>query len=568
MFVRTKEFPGSPKKCIQIVKSVRQGSAVNQKVVKHIGCSEDEKELEELRLLGEFIKDKLLHSNTLPLFSTEELYDKTKLARIQSFSKEFEQKKGKRAVFYTQEDYMVNMSNLEEEARFVNGIHDIYGELFDELNLKSIFKNPARQKAIVNTFKNVVLARIANPDSKKSSVHNLEENFGITLSLDYVYKMMDKLDDEAVEKLNNLAYKTTLTLFGKIDVVFFDATTVYFESFTEDEFKKNGYSKDLKFNQPQVLLALMVTDKGLPIGYEAFSGNTYEGHTLLDAVSKLKAKYNIRSCIYVADSGMFNQDNLKALEERGFDYIVGARIKNLPSSIQQEILNTQDYIDMDNNIKAKEINFLGKRLIVTYSQKRADKDKKDRLKQIEKLEKKLLKHKNPKEFISNSICKKYLQIEEQDKLTISIRQDKVQEDEKWDGLKGIIVRSETLSIQEALSHYSGLYQVEESFRITKHDLKVRPIYHYKPQRVKAHLAICFAAYILVRQLEYRVALQYKKLSLEYIRRLLIDIQTSIVVEKTKRIRYAIPSKISKEAKKIYQIIGLTHQTTPYIVEKF
>lgn len=566
MFVRTKEFPGSQKKCIQIVKSIRQGNTVNQKIVKHIGCSEDEKELEELRLLGEFIKDKLLHSNTLPLFSTEELYDKTKLARIQNFQQAFDQKKGKKTISYTQEDYMVNMSNLEEEVRFINGIHDIYGELFDELNLKSIFKNPARQKAIVDTFKNVVLARIANPDSKKSSVHNLEENFGITLSLDYVYKMMDKLDDEAIEKLNNLAYKTTLSLFGKIDVVFFDATTIYFESFTEDEFKKNGYSKDLKFNQPQVLLALMVTDKGLPIGYEAYSGNTYEGHTLLDAISKLKAKYNIRSCIYVADSGMFNQDNLKALEERGFDYIVGARIKNLPNSIQQEILNTQDYIDID-NIKAKEINFLGKRLIVTYSQKRADKDKKDRLKQIEKLEKKLAKHKNPKEFISNSICKKYLQIE-QDKLTISIRQDKIQEDEKWDGLKGIIVKSDTLSIQEALSHYRGLYQVEESFRITKHDLKVRPVYHYKPQRVKAHLAICFAAYILVRQLEYRVALQYKKLSFEYIRRLLIDIQTSIVVEKTKRIRYAIPSKISKEAKKIYQIMGVTHQTTPYIVEKF
>ena len=256
--------------------------------------------------------------------------------------------------------------------------------------------------------------------------------------------MMDKLDDEAIEKLNNLAYKTTLALFGKIDVVFFDATTIYFESFTEDEFKKNGYSKDLKFNQPQVLLALMVTDKGLPIGYEAYSGNTYEGHTLLDAISKLKAKYNIRSCIYVADSGMFNQDNLKALEERDFDYIVGARIKNLPNNIQQEILNTQDYIDID-NIKAKEINFLGKRLIVTYSQKRADKDKKDRLKQIEKLEKKLAKQKNPKEFISNSICKKYLQIE-QDKLTISIRQDKIQEDEKWDGLKGIIVKSDTYTV--------------------------------------------------------------------------------------------------------------------------
>jgi transposase len=116
-----------------------------------------------------------------------------------------------------------------------------------------------------------VLARIANPASKMASVDMLEEDFGISLPLDRVYRMMDKLDTKAIEKLKDITYKNTASLFGgKIKVIFFDATTIYFESFTQDSLKKNGYSKDKKFGQPQVLFSLLVTTDGLPIGYKIF----------------------------------------------------------------------------------------------------------------------------------------------------------------------------------------------------------------------------------------------------------------------------------------------------------
>ena len=207
--------------------------------------------------------------------------------------------------------------------------------MFDELDLKNIFVNPARNKSSVEYFRNIVLARIAKPDSKSRSVHMLEENFGVSLDLDSVYKMMDKIDDKSIEKLNSIAYSETKKLFDdKIDVIYFDATTIYFESFTEDigddAIRKNGYSKDLKFNQPQVVLALMVTKEGLPIGYELFSGDTFDGHTLIPNLKILRDKYNVDNVVYVADSGMFNNDNLKELEmleEYNFNYIVGARIK-------------------------------------------------------------------------------------------------------------------------------------------------------------------------------------------------------------------------------------------------
>ena len=281
MFVRVKTSPNSPRCSVQIVESMRIERKVRQKIVKHIGIAKDEEELVELKILAESIKRKLELENVLPLFSPEELEKELEKAKNRA-------KEGK----YSDDDYIVNIKNLIEEDRVITGIHDIYGKLFDELNLSSIFAYPSRNKTSIENFKNIVMAIIAKPDSKRASVKMLEENFGISLNLGSVYNMMDKLNDKAIEKLNSLAYNKSRDLLGgKIDVIYFDATTLYFESFTEDEFKRNGYSKDRKFNQPQVVLALMVTKEGLPIGYEAFSGDTFDGHTLIPSLKILRDKY-------------------------------------------------------------------------------------------------------------------------------------------------------------------------------------------------------------------------------------------------------------------------------------
>ena len=578
MFVRVKKTPNSPRSSVQIVESSRVMGKVKQTIVKHVGVAQDERELEELKILATSMKERLEIENCLPLFTPEKL------------DKEIDRAKKRIAEGrYSEEDYMVNVKNLIEEDRVITGIHDIYGKLFDELNLGSIFAYPARNKSSIEHFKNIVMARIAKPDSKRASVNMLEENFGISMNLDSVYKMMDKLNDKSIEKLNSLAYNRTKTLFGgKIDVIYFDATTLYFESFTEDEFKKNGYSKDRKFNQPQVVLALMVTKDGLPIGYEAFSGDTFDGHTLIPSLKVLKERYNIDKVVYVADSGMFNQDNLKELdklEEHQFNYIVGARIKNLSKSIKEKILNKENYkeLNADKTIARFRLDN-GRKLIVTYSKKRAKKDRTDREKGIKKLQAKLEKEKSVKSHLSNHGYKKYLELEESTSktpikdnkaksknscdLTIVLNEEKIKEDEMWDGLKGLVVNeNSTLSNDEILTQYNNLWQVEESFRITKHDLKIRPIYHWTPKRVKAHLAISFTAYMLTRYLEYRVRLQYKKLSPKIIRNLLLNVQKSIVYDKSKKIKYIIPSKIKPDAKKIYNLMEVKHSLTPYILAK-
>lgn len=571
MFIRVKTTPNSPRKSVQIVESFRVDNKVKQKIVKHIGVALDDYELNELKLLASAIKTKLELENTLPLYTPEEI------------EKQIEKSKEniKRDI-YSDDDYVVNIKDLVEEDRVITGIHDIYGKMFDELDLKNIFVNPARNKSSVEYFRNIVLARIAKPDSKSRSVHMLEENFGVSLDLDSVYKMMDKIDDKSIEKLNSIAYSETKKLFDdKIDVIYFDATTIYFESFTEDigddAIRKNGYSKDLKFNQPQVVLALMVTKEGLPIGYELFSGDTFDGHTLIPSLKILRDKYNVDNVVYVADSGMFNNDNLKELEmleEYNFNYIVGARIKNMQKNIKEQILNKNNYKELNSEISIANIALdNGRKLVVTYSLKRARKDKADREKAIKKLKDKLEKNISVKSQLSNQGYKKYLQLKSNNEestcdLSIALNEDKIYEDSLWDGLKGLIVnKNSTLSNDEILTQYNNLWQVEESFRITKHDLKIRPVYHWKPSRVKAHIAISFASLLIVRHLEYRIKLQYKKLSPKVIRDLLLNIQTSIVYDKTKKIKYAIPSKIKLETKKIYKLMDKQYSTTPYIIGK-
>ena len=417
-------------------------------------------------------------------------------------------------------------------------------------------------------FRHIVLARIANPLSKAASVDMLEEDFGVSLSLDGVYKMMDKLDDKAIEKLNEITFENTANLFtDKIDIVFFDCTTVYFEAFEEDDLRSLGYSKDLKFNQVQVLLALLVTKEGLPIGYRLFEGSTYEGHTLIPVLEEIKAKYTLDKIVFVADSGMLNNKNLSEMQAHGFKYIVGARLKNLPKDLKARVVDESNYgeAQTDQECRLAEFSHNDRRLIVSHSEKRARKDAHDRERAIEKLKNKLLKKKSPKDYLSNHGNKKYLKIE--GKSTLVLNEEKIESEKEWDGLHGIITNDDSLTHREALAHYNNLWHVENAFRITKHDLKVRPVFHFKPQRVKAHFAISFAAYSLVKHLEYRVRLQYKKLSPEKIRQVLIRVQTSVLYDKKTRMRYGLPSKTSIDAKKIYGVLRIQTHSTPYIIEK-
>src|SRR3989338_2277705 len=243
---------------------------------------------------------------------------------------------------------------------------------------------------------------------------------------------------------------------------------------------------------------------------------------------------------------MFSDANLKQFEEREIEYIVGSRLHNLPKKLQAQILDEKNYADVkEDEYRIGQFAYGTRTLLVSWKQSRAAKDARDRDKAIEG-------------------TKKYLAVSEG--ATIALNEDKIKEDRRWDGLHGVVTNAKNLSNQDILAQYGNLWQVEESFRVTKHDLKVRPVFHWKPERVRAHLAICYAAYALVRYLEHRVRLQYTHLSPERIRQTLLRVQTSILYDRKKKLRYALPSRMSQEAKKIYQVCVIELSWTPTILK--
>lgn len=268
MLVRVKSTPRSPRKSVQIVYSQRIGSKVKQKIIKYIGVALDDKELEEanspeLKALANSIKAELEAKNQLPIYSPQEIEDMAKKVQDKKAQEKetntiLNKKESNRA------DYDVNLLDMLEEDRVIKGIHDIYGKLYDEMNFKSILPNPSRHMTASKALKEIVLARIANPDSKSASVDTLASKFGVNINLKSVYRMMDMIDDKQIKKLNTLVLtKTKSLLDDKIDVIYFDATTLYFESFSEDidnpydeseAIRKNGYSKDGKLKRVLELL--------------------------------------------------------------------------------------------------------------------------------------------------------------------------------------------------------------------------------------------------------------------------------------------------------------------------
>lgn len=554
MYVRIKTTPNSPRKSVQIVESVRDGDKVRQKIVRHVGIAMDNDELARLRDLAEHIKAKLEIEYQPSLFSAEE---NAKSAIAARHEKEDEKP-----------PIHVNLRELREEQRTVVGIHEVYGKLYEELGFRDIFLSAKRNQTLNELLFQIVMARLANPTSKREAVTMLERDFGVEIALEKVYRMMDHMDEKVVERIQAKTYLAAKEILNeKIDILFYDCTTLYFESFTEDELKQNGYSKDFKFNQPQVLLALFVTQEGLPIGYEIFPGACFEGHTLVPVLKRLRERYDLSHVIFVADRGLLSEENLAFLEKEKFDYIVGSRLRNLPKKIQKKILDSSNYLTVDPTIDGQNECIAtfeqdnGRNLIVSYSEKRARKDQHDREKSIIKLNQKLAKSRNPKSLLNNYGYKKYLKIEGD--TSIQIDDTKLNEAAQWDGLHGVITNSKSMSAEQILSHYRGLWKIEECFRVTKHDLKIRPIFHWVPPRVTAHIAIAFMAFVCIRHLEYRVALQHKKLSPEVIRKELVHVQLSFLKHQQTKKYYCVPSKVSPDAVKIYRVMGMKLSTTPF-----
>ena len=424
----------------------------------------------------------------------------------------------------------------------------------------------------------MVVQHLLSPMSKLSTYERRSLYLGIPeMDLNQLYRSLDLLAENK-ENIENYVFDRNRTLFNmSVDVVFYDVTTFYFESVREDGFRDFGFSKDNKINEVQVVMGLLIDSEGRPIGYELFPGNTLDSKTLERSLEKLKERFNIRQVIIVADRGLNSKLNLSRIKEMGYDYIVASRLKKMPESVIEEVFDSNGYrlltpeflarykeedeeefrykvIDYINRYKDEggEVKELKEKMVITYSKKRALKDKADRERLVEKA-KELLKE--PARIrASNRRGSKRFILEKGEKEEYCLNEEAIAADEKFDGYYAIQTSLLDLKAEKVLEAYHTLWKIEESFRIMKSTLEVRPIFHWTERRIKGHFVVCFLAFLLERTLEYKLKMNGIMMSPNKIREALNSMMFT-EVEINGQL-YLIKMKLSEGATKILRVLRI------------
>lgn len=450
MFIRT-VVSKSGHTAIQIVQKVNR----RNKIIKHVGTARSPLECIQLKDQAQaYIDQQRIDSGIISLFDSR-------------FNPE-------------------ELDSLLARLRFTHAVDSITYRFF------AFFYRRIGFDRITNTcFQDLVIARVVEPASKRRTRDILETRFGKKHSLPFIYRTLKQISrSKYAARIEQIVHTfLTDTLHESLSVLFFDVTTLYFEAFDEDDFRKFGFSKDGKYNQPQVVVALMVTASGMPVLARLFTGNTFEGHTMLPCVEEIRQKLTPENLIIVADAAMLSDENLAVLESKHLHYIVGARLANMASSIIEDITATLPKTD-GAHIR---ISLTGTRvLVVSYSEKRAAKDRADRKKQIDSA-KELLKH-------PSKLTRRYKFIASRNK-TYELNESLIKKAEALTGMKGYITNAISLSDEEVMEQYASLWQVEKAFRMSKSDLQARPIFHTLKESIEAHLLIVFTALAISRYVE-------------------------------------------------------------------
>ena len=520
---------------VRLVESYWQDGKVKNRILKTIGQSKDLKVVEEYKRMAR----KLVEEHKKGIISLSKLSEKLQIDLFRFLGKE----------------------------SYNNGFEDILGSAYESLGFKNLIQT-GKDKFILNeTLKSLVLMRVFSPSSKLRSCGLLEDHFNKKISHKQVLNMMDHLSMRE-EEIKSQVFHSILKGKDRLEVLLFDVTTLYFESVSPTDLKDFGYSKDGKFNEVQVVLAVLSNTEGLPLSYEIFPGNTSESGTLRDVLSSVSKKYQVQRVRVVADRAMFSEDNFKFFEswkkDQGVDveYVISCPLRKLPVKLKKEILDLSHYKKGQGGILYYKLEYKGRQLVVTYSEKLRAKDEKKRQRLIDKLREmscngeisagKLTNNRGVRKFIEKVRGK------------VKIDEAKIQEDRLWDGLYGVCTNKKEVPAYQLISSYRSLWKIEELFRVNKHTLRMRPIYHRLSRRIRSHIMICFLSYTTLRWTE--ITLQ--KAGLFFSPQELIDIlkkvESFIIQDKIKKTGgYCVPRALSKSAQQIYSAFNKKYPTRPY-----
>jgi len=516
MFVRTKTFKnknGSTRTYLQLVTTKRVNGKVRQKVVANLG---------RLEHLQEGSLDRLIQS--LIRFS------KTKWIRQEAlkFHAERARSWGPALVFYR-----------------------LWQDLGLEKIIKKLVKNSQHQFDVNEALFAMVLNRLCDPSSKLMMTRWMRTIYRPEwerLSLHQFYRALDFLAQhkEEIERALFLRVKDLFRL--KLDLVLWDTTSTYFEGEAAKGLAEYGFSKDKRPDRVQIMIGVLTTRDGFPIGHEVFPGNMAEVKTFKRALQKVKREFGFERVIMVADRGMVSQEVLNEIEAEGLEYIVGVKLRKVKAG--REVLSRGGrFREVEKNLKVKEIWEKGKRYILCFNPEEAERAKEVREEVLKELREKM-KRGGMRDLIRNRIYRRYLKI---NKEAVEVDEEKIREEEIYDG-KYVLLTNSDLSAEEVALGYKGLWRVERAFRELKSTLELRPVYHWKEKRIRGHVMICFLAFLLETALLRKLLEKGEEVGFK---ELMVDLGEMRAVElEVEGRRYVVRTELEGKAYAAFKAVGL------------
>lgn len=388
----------------------------------------------------------------------------------------------------------------------------------------------------------LVIMQVIEPSSKLRVLGLLNRYFGLSRSRRTLYRILPKiaLYQKEVETLAITFAKKELK--NNLSFVLYDVTTLYFESFDADDLRKPGFSKDNKSLQPQIVLGLLVNTEGFPLRYEIFSGNIFEGKTMMPVLRKFREEKGTEVFSVVADAAMMGLENLEELKKEGLTYIVGARTANLSLKVMNIVTERlKGHCDSD----SVRVPTPHGDLIASFSSIRYRKDKKDMERQIEKA----------KKLVSTKETGKRAKFVKTNKASYELNQALIEKTTRLLGIKGYYtnIPKDKMNDEGIIAQYKNLWHVEQSFRMSKSDLAARPMYHHKQDSIKAHLTICFMALAVGKYLELKTGL-----SLRRVIDLLKQVQDARIINTQTKEEILIRAAVPENVKDLFRKLSVSY----------
>ena len=471
-------------------------------------------------------------------------------------------------------------SDIQAEAKKI-GPGLVFGRLWKELGIDATLHGLLADRKFAFQVERAVYLTVLHrlfPSGSDRSCDKWHRDYVIQgvddLSLHHLYRAMAFLGSE-IEDQKDRTFLPRCTkdiieeelfhrhqdLFSALDIVFFDTTSLYFEGEGGD-IGELGHSKDQRPDLNQMIVGVVLDREGNPVASEMWPGNAADVTSLFPVIQRIRSRFPIDKLCIVADRGMISGDTAAYLEKEKISYILGARMRKVKEVRQDVLSRAGRYREVypegrsskdPSPLKVKEVLVDDRRYILCLNERQARKDAADRQSIIDALSEKIKS--NPKSLVGNKGYRKYLSL---DRDTVSLNQEKVEEEKRFDG-KWVLKTNTALTAEQVALKYKELWQVEQVFRDMKSVLDTRPIFHQRDETIKGHVFCSFLALTLIKELYRRLEKAGHDFEWADIKQDLSALQEITIEDNGKKL--AVRSECKGVCGKVFQAVGVAIPVT-------